>query len=388
MTTKVARHIESCLKLCFYAAGGILLLGACALLPSTEDAEITTQAYDHVLTAGRTAIGDWHPVNLDSDDEEEHLLFFRYDSGQVGALIVEGDPVTSISEPEQLLPRYFSEHLFNDPGALGQGIIAPPDTPGMVITATQVSGNNPARELLIRGGDTHLTFTWWKGTRLGYGVTQLYAPGGFGVDWETWDDDPAPITSIMGYFPLDDYRARANICRVMQYTRRTDLPSEFPTIVFGVQPQGLHFCQSSIPNHPYAPEGVVLAYLLWPRADSAGLLHLLTPGTTLAQIDAESAAERWSLERIAEIAAYPSVPMAQGGTEQVLSPTTAVCVEFAERANPTLRRWLVYTLRYQPPDAQQRLAERWTVSGAVAEPVPMEPPPADYCATILSRNAP
>jgi hypothetical protein len=71
-----------------------------------------------------------------------------------------------------------------------------------------------------------------------------------------------------------------------------------------------------------------------------------------------------------------------------LSPTTVVCVEFAERANPSLRRWVVYTLRYQPPDAAQQLPDRWTVSGAFSEPVPMEPPPADYCETILERNAP
>ena len=362
---------------------GLLLLGGCTLLPRTEPEVPINTRYDHVLPAGWTAIRDWQPVNLDSDSEDEYLLLFRFDNGQVGALIAEGDPATSISEPEQLLPRYFDDH-----GALGQGVIAAPGTLSNIITATQVSGNNPAHELLIRSGETHLTFAWWKGTRLGYGVTQLYAPGGFGVDWETWEDDPAPITSVMGYFPLDDYRARANVCRVVQYTRRTDLPSDFPTIVFGAQPQGLHFCASAIPLHPYAPEGVVLAYLHWSRADSAGLLHLLTPGTTLGQLDAESAAERWPIERIADIAAYPSVPMAQTEAEHVLSPTTTVCVEFAETANPTLRRWLLYTLRYQPPDAQQRLPGRWTVSGAFPEPMPMEPPPAGYCATILERIAP
>ncbi len=69
-------------------------------------------------------------------------------------------------------------------------------------------------------------------------------------------------------------------------------------------------------------------------------------------------------------------------------PTTTVCVEFAETANPTLRRWVVYTLRYQPPDAVLQLPDRWTVSGAFTEPPPMESPAPGYCATILNRNAP
>jgi hypothetical protein len=133
---------------------------------------------------------------------------------------------------------------------------------------------------------------------------------------------------------------------------------------------------------------VVLAYLRWPRADRTGLINLLTPGTTLAQLDAESAAERWPMERITDIATYPTVPLTQGAGENALSPTTAVCVEFAESSNPNLRRWLVYTLRFQPADSQQRLPERWTVSGAFTEPAPMEPPPSGYCTTVLNRNAP
>jgi hypothetical protein len=71
-----------------------------------------------------------------------------------------------------------------------------------------------------------------------------------------------------------------------------------------------------------------------------------------------------------------------------LAPTTTVCVEFAEQANPTLRRWVVYTLRYQPADVAQRLPDRWTVSGALREPPPVEEQPANYCEQILERNAP
>src|SRR5690606_25697001 len=116
----------------------------------------------------------------------------------------------------------------------------------------------------------------------------------------------------------------------------------------------------------------------------SGLDQLLTPGTTLPQLDAESAYARVAMERIEDIAAYATVPMnpeyvpaVQATQEQssAIAPTTSVCVEFAEQANPTIRRWVVYTLRYQPPDVAQRLPERWTLSGALAEPPPLETPP-------------
>jgi hypothetical protein len=370
--------------LCFGVA--IALLGGCTLLPPSDREEAAATIYDRILPVGWTALGTLQAINLDDDEEDEHLLLFRFDNGQVGALVLEGDPATSISPPEHLLPRYF-----DDQGNLGQGIIAPPGTPASAITLTVVSGNSPARELTVLANGTNLTFAWWRGQGLGYGVTQLHAPGGFGVDWETWQKEPEPISSVMGYYPLEDYRARANLCRLVLYTRRTDLPSGFPAIVFSEQSQGLHFCNSTIPTYPFAPEGVVMAYLRWPRADAAAIAKLLTPGTTVPQLDAESAYERLAIEQIKDIAAYPSVPVrgeraAASQPESVL--TTVVCVEFAETANATLRRWVLYTLRYQPQDAGQQLPERWTVSGAVAEPLPPEPPSAGYCNTILERNAP
>jgi hypothetical protein len=211
-----------------------------------------------------------------------------------------------------------------------------------------------------------------------------------GVDWEEWEDRPAPLQSVAGFHPLEDYRARSFICRTVLYTRRNDLPG----IVFDPSPQGLNFCDAAIPAHPYAPEGVVLAFLLWPRPGSAELEGLLTPGTTLSQLEAEMAFERLPMEWIADIAAYPTVPMSRAEVESLqnqspdMAPTTSVCVEFAEHSNPSLRRWVVFTLRYQPPNAFQRLPDQWTLSGALREPPPMEPPPPGYCTAILDRNAP
>jgi hypothetical protein len=175
---------------------------------------------------------------------------------------------------------------------------------------------------------------------------------------------------------------------VVLFTRRTDLPSTYANIVFSIQPQGLNFCNGAIPDYPFAPEGVVLAYLRRPRAGDAQLTNLLTPGSTLAQLDAESGAERWPRERIVDIAAYTNRPVRPLETEPLQATTTTVCVEFDETLNPSLRRWLVYTLRYQPPDAAQRLPERWTVSSAFTEPPPVTPPGMGYCEQILARNAP
>lgn len=368
-------------------AAGALLLGAC-MLPPVEVEEGPSTEYDHVLPAGWRAVRDWQPVNLDDDEEAENLLLFRFDNGQVGALLVEGDPAAPSDPPHQLLPRLFDEHRNFGPGDLGQGVIAAPGTMSQAITVTEVSGSNPMKELVILGGGTHLTFVWWKGEGHGYGVTQIYAAGGFGVDWGTWYEEPMPLTSVMAYEPLDDYRARANLCRIVLYTRRTDLPSELPTIIFSPQPQGLHFCGSRIPDYPFAPEGVVMAYLHDPRVDNGAMLKFMTPGITPAQVDAESGAEHWPLEYIADIAAYRSLPMRQEQALNGPSPTTTVCVEFAEKANPAVRRWVLYTLRYQPSDPTQRQPERWTVSGALREPPPLQPPPAGYCETILQRNAP
>lgn len=383
MTKCMGMSVKWVFSWLLWIGAAIFLLGGCILLPPTDREQTVAGAYDHILPAGWEGLGDLKPINLDGDEQEENLLLFRFDNGQVGALIIEGDPATTISPPDFLLPRYYDEG-----GALGQGIIAAPGTPSSAITVTEVSGNSPAREVTIFGGGTHLTFAWWKGSGRGYGVTQLVAAGGFGVDWETWGEDPAPLSVVMGYEPLLDYRARSNICEMLLYTRRTDLPTDFPSIIYSAQPQGLHFCGSVIPAHPVAPEGVVLAYLRWPRAGDMGMLTLLTPGTTLPQLDAESASERWQMERVADIAAYASVPMSQEQVGGALTPTTAVCVEFAETVNPALRRWVVYTLRYQPADSAQRLPGRWTVSGARTEPPPMEPPSAGYCETILARNAP
>ena len=371
-----------------------LLSGGCALLPRSERGPRLEVEFDQVLPDGWEAIGNWRSVNLDGDEDGENLLFFRFDREQIGALIY--DAQLAPAQPYWLLPRYF-----DDRGALGQGIIAPPGTDSDAIAHYQMDEQTPSQELVIRGGGTHLTFVWWEGEAKGYGVTQLYAPGGFdGLDWDAWERAPTPIQSLVGRYPLDDYRARSRICRTIEYKRRSDVSS----IAFDASFQGLRFCDGNIPPYPFLPEGVVLAYLLWPRPADTGLSALLTPDTTLPQVDAESAMERLPLERIDDIAAYAAIPLARlqlpVASEQnaqvpdaespsaSVFPTTSVCVEIVERADPKARRWVVFTLQYQPRDETQRLPGRWTISGAHIEPPPVESSAVGYCSVILARSAP
>ncbi len=167
--------------------------------------------------------------------------------------------------------------------------------------------------------------------------------------------------------------------------RQTDLPG----VVFDERPQGLRFCVDESPSHPYYAEGVVLAYLLWPRPDSENLTGLLTPGVTLPQLDAQMVYDRLAVERIEDIVAYVTLPLDLAETAvSETSVTTPVCVELAENANPDLRRWVVFTLRYQPADAAAQLPARWTLSSARTEPPPPTLPEEGYCTTILARSAP
>lgn len=321
--------------------------------------------YNRVLPEGWRPIEQWHEVNIDGDADTEYLLLFTYDSGQVGAVIYDQQVSTdlvgsTLPDPvagEEGGPRlplqafgYYRPYLllpsnwdFTYGGAVSHGFIAHPQDAGNVVVSTAVRGQNnfasmlgmddvpedevihPAAELVIQGGTTHLTFVWWKNRQEGYGVTQLYAPGGFrGINWADWRATPQPIDRISGLFPLADYRARSLLCRETEYRRvgigiengaatgavdgesenlvspidslepsptleaedrgdgaagAADAPpvlpengvdadtesadeSQTPSIAFASQDLGVRFCTPSLPPHPFYPEGVTMAYLV------------------------------------------------------------------------------------------------------------------------------
>ncbi len=405
--------------------------------------------FTQVLPAGWQAVGAWQEVNIDADDSVEYLLFFSFDQGQVGAAIfdpqiasdvvglvdlsaapAETPAVTLQSVPLQpfgsfrpyrLLPSNWS-YVYG--GAGGQGVVALPKDRERVLavqigsggrqeeSANRAASEQLPAELLIRGGDTHLTFVWWRDALYGYGVTQLAAEGGFrGVDWEAWSREPTPITEIAGLYPLTDYRARSLLCRETLYRRipagesSEDAPAEaaadettgdeaagLPVIAFRGQDRGIKFCREPAPAHPYYPEGAALAYLSLAAVESRSAeqetawKELLTPDADAGQIAADAGVALLRNERVEDIATHPTVPALPGNLQSgAFAPTTVVCVELAQQADPKFRRWVVLTLRYQPPDLERGLPERWTVSGAAQAPPPPVSPPASYCESILNQ---
>ena len=420
--------------------GVLLLTAGCSLFTSKSEAPLQLD-FSQALPAGWKAIGTWQEVNIDGDDAVEYLLLFAYDQGQVGAAIYDSQispdlvgvvdvsatpaPTATVElvpvplqpfgyyKPYRLLPSFWS---YSYGGDIGHGFLACPEDASrtLVTQVTRADGDqieagsdegetapHPSSELLIRGGDTHLTFVWWRGPLYGYGITQLAAEGGFrGVDWEKWGKAPAPIERISGLYPLTDYRARSLLCREIQYTRNltgtrdVSVASELPVIAFSEQDRGIDFCREPVPAHPFYPEGVVMAYLDLAAAGGSGdsdeqaLARLLTPGVEPKRIESEAALSQLSQEMINDIATFVTVPAVPSRVQSgEFLPTTSVCVEMAENADPSRRRWVVFTLRYQPPDLESRLPDRWTISGAAEMPSPAAPLPASYCASILTQPA-
>lgn len=425
----------------FVCAGCILAIllftAGCSIFYNKSDTTLELD-FSQTLPAGWEALGSWQEVNIDGDDAVEYLLLFTYDQGQVGAVIYDSQispdlvgvadvsathvPTPTVElvpvplqpfgyfRPYRLLPSFWS---YSYGGEQGHGFVALPQDSGRVVV-TQVdggekvqkqgdSGNDgtferPESELVIRGGDSHLTFVWWRGPVYGYGVTQLAAAGGFrGIDWDQWGQSPSPIEQISGLYPLTDYRARSLLCREILYTRTLsntlaapEAPA-LPAIAFSLQDLGLKFCLEPVPPHPFYPEGVVMAYLDLAGMDGISnqeeaLVPLLTPGVDPESLDSEAALSLLSQEMINDIATYPTVPALPSRVQSgEFLPTTTVCVEAAQVADPQRRRWVLFTLRYQPPDLKERLPDRWTISGATEVPGPVADTSTSYCESILGQ---
>ena len=422
----------------------LLLVGGCRLGNRERNAGVPAFDLAQVLPPDWESLDDGREINLDSDEPVEYLLLFSYDSGQVGALIYDANvappsapaptlmpnvtnapPITApVPVPASSLPAFRNDQLYRllpnhwtTGQQWGQGMIAPPGVEVEVFATTaQVSDDptQPRDELVLLGGNTHVTWVWWQPQTTRYQVAQLYAPGGFiEVDWAAWRREPEPLLRMTGLHPLDDYRGRSQICRAMRYQRRTTAssdpapdsdPATFPTIAFDTADLGLTFC-ATFPRQPFYPEGVVLAYLLGPRPGGDDLAGLVSDEYGVMQLDADLNYARLAVERIEDLATYPSLPMspnqatgqATNGEAQpsalssalpLALSSTIVCVELVEIADPQVRRWVLVTLRYHAADVTQGLIDRWRIAGAQPEPLPVTPPGAGYCNQILARNAP
>lgn len=404
-----------------------LLLTGCDLsaLTSLGAQSPTTAALPlgDALPASWQAIRDVQAVNIDDDPANEYLLLFAYDTvsaaggtlpGPIGALIYDaqvgdesesnatpadpnvGPPINAMV-PYAILPSYRR-------GA-GQGFIAAPDQRDAVTVypltyhaqsadgeATGEAAVTPGVDtLLFMGGTTYLTFVWWKSLQEGYGVTQLYAPGGFEAspaapfDWSAWQNSPTPIDQIIGVHPLHD---RSLLCRRFRYNLDTELLPQDPRAIYFQQSDlGLQFCYG-IPEQPFYAEAVVLAYLL------NGGEQLLAPalradatGDAASRAQFDQILQRDQIERVQDLVSYATfategqrAPLNAPSTSEqnrapgVNSAETLVCAEvipIQPEGTQLLRRWLLFGLAYQSPQFKPATPDRLFIKSVkeIAAPV-------------------
>ncbi len=346
-----------------------LLLAGCFRRSTVPNMSINLT---ELLPAGWTAVGDVREIDIDDDPALERLVFFSYDQGPVGALIYDlhedkgivtnqGAAVANQSSSSlvryQILPSYWQ-------GA-GQGFIAEPGQAANILVypvgyaATDGQGAAVTRkELIVRGGLTYLTFIWWKSTVEGYGVAQLYAPGGFqGIDWTDWEREPKPINEITGLYPLHD---RNLLCRKVTYNRADVAPLALPPptseaiayrqdIHYKASNRGLDFCDGA-PTQPFYPEGVVLAYLLDAKNRTDLLDPALQSSTEITRV--QSVIDPNRLILVDDVRGQQDIPIAN---PMVVAPgttiQTTVCAKVMAWTDTTATtfepRWLLFTLQHQ-----------------------------------------
>ncbi|MEZ4728830.1 MAG: hypothetical protein R3E79_16980 [Caldilineaceae bacterium] len=405
---------------------GLLLATACDV--SVQRGGEAALPLADALPTPWAPLGQVQEVNVDGDVAPEYLLLFAYNvtteaataptlffqnpppSGPIGAVIydtqvVTGTTAASGSVPPStnafiaypLLPSYRQ-------GA-GQGFIAePPQRDEIAVYAVNYgqqtgSGTASADTLMLRGGETRLTFARWQNRTAGYDVTQLMAPGGFEAalyvpfDWTAWERDPQPIRQIIGRHPLHD---RNLLCRRFRYqvdtapgasvamtpptvnvtptattttvttvitvTEETPPPPTIAPLHFLETDLGLQFCYGT-PDHPFYPEGVVLAYLL--TGDEALLDREATP--TTAQTETSNGLrqliESGAVARIDDLVSYVTLAAVPTGAVTVPPESTVVCATIAQQSAEALdQQTMLFTLRYQPPQAQARAPERFFIT--------------------------
>ncbi|MEZ4712418.1 MAG: hypothetical protein R3A44_34835 [Caldilineaceae bacterium] len=278
-----------------------------------------SQPIDTLLPADWKHTGAWYDVDMDDDGTNEYLLFITYDGiaisgssqaqiGPIGALMLDTAPrppaptvetvsdtvtVTVAADDQTLTPdevRLYRVLPGYWPGQ-GQGFIAGPGEEGNIIVTPVTSivsdpagrvPNATLKEIAIFAGDTRMTVIWLRSPELGYGVTQVYGPGGLLrlADEPEFANIVEPITTLWADTPLNDRNMlclRSRYDRVIRLAEPPALPfSNFDAVSYIESPEGIKFCHGA-PRHPYYPEGVVLAYMENPQAQE----HLLFPDLSL-----------------------------------------------------------------------------------------------------------
>lgn len=376
----------------------LLFITGCATLQRRETAALPLT---EVLPAAWTPLRDVEEVNIDGDAAPEYLLFFTYDTttataprptffsiggttptGPIGAVIYDGQVVTGTTPTVQVSPdrptTAFVPYaiLPSYRAGAGLGYVAEP-TQSEAIDAYTVSyraaGQTTAATaaapdtVILLGGETYLTFAWWQNRAVGYGVTQIYAPGGFEgalyrkFDWADWTRTPQPIREIIAVHPLHD---RNLICRRFRYSLDEAAlsggrPGTGAPLRFQKSDLGLHFCTGT-PVHPFYPEGVVLAYLL---EGSEALLDSTTPTTTVTIQPNQlpwlgELIQNDGILRVDDLASYTTLTANQIQQPTAALDTIKVCalVTLQPTAGDATamppQQGLLFTLRHEPASFQ------------------------------------
>ncbi len=404
-----------------------LLIGGCWRQRAEATVVPALPLADSLPTAW-TALRDVEAINIDGDPLTEYLLFFTYNNttspGPVGAVVYDSqaDYMPDLAGNSRIQPASaFVPYALLPSHRLGtgQGFVAEPNQREAVTfypinfrartaTANQADSASAATgeiaqsdALAIRGGNSYLTFVWWQSPAAGYGITQLYAVGGFerapqqAFNWAAWEDAPQPINEIIGVQPLHD---RNLLCRRIRYqlvaptaAELAETSNRINAITYLPQDLGLQFC-NGVPAAPFYPEGVVLAYLLTGRTD---LLDLTGPNRPTPDAFAQLVA-RDVLVRVEDLAAYralPATPNLSGetrittacaeitvGIDNGATPlvsretiTTGTVVAVDERTPPPVeRRWLLFTLRHQPPQINPPTPDQLLITNVNALAAPQD----------------
>ena len=415
LTTMTRRHKEEkkgflpffvslCLRGFLFCLAFPLLLAGCSQAGQPE----LNIDLSGILPTEWVAVDTWRPVNIDADSEPEYLLFYFYDAsttadgeaipGPIGGVIYDSQTPSSVAaneadsrppapwlQPYALLPSYWR-------GA-GYGSVAPPKAdpptsfevkrvlpeevnnsyfevlatqqiPGAAATATPTT--LPANDELVVyggksaiGGVTHISVFWWISPRQGYGSTQISASGGLKV--VKWDGgtDRSPIRQVRARYAEDD---RSQLCKESIFTRYLDpdfsSPGAFRPAVYYVEgPRQLIFCYG-IPDTPFYPEAVVLAWLLDP-----------TNHREMVVAEQREAVAR-TLEtflRVSALQYHQTVdaigPIQVAGSAPLQTKVWASLVYAVEPSTGTGEETRLYefTLEHLPTDNSRRTTDQWRV---------------------------
>ena len=383
----------------------LILFSACA--PPEPSPELNIDL-GMILPEEWQAVSTWESVNIDADADKEFLLFYRYDAsttadgesinGPIGAVIYDSQTPIGMPEdsedsarppapwlqPYSLLPNYWQ-------GA-GYGFVAPPRQSGrpewivvkraesseienryFEVLAQQMPASSsgqpageapddlpPHDELIVFGGNspiggpTYISVFWWSTLSEGYGSTQISAPGGLHI--EEWDGaaDRSPMRTVRARYPQYD---RSLLCKESRYYRRLD--PDFTSsgayraaIYYQEGARKLIFCYG-IPQAPFYPEAVVLAYLLQPDRDAQLLIDAArqTVPRTLGEF-------AW----VDSLQYLPTIPTFAGQANTSRTITTTVWASLVYQTGDGLEsRLFAFSLEHVPSDMSNRTTDQWRI---------------------------